>query len=83
MAKNVTKKQAHAAAAKLAEHFKVDADVFTVYEPGFHADGWTIAAEGGAPYYWTPQASEVLNGDHSGPVFHEPINHWLLGLYPA
>ena len=75
-----TRKRAEAAAKRLAEHFGIAPDVFTVYEPGFHSSGWTIAAEEGVPYYWTPQASELLNDLNDG-LFYEPVNHWCLGIY--
>lgn len=83
MAKHVTKNQVNAAARKLAEHFGVPVSTFTAYQPGFHSSGWTLAAEEGAPYEWTIEASEMLNGSRPGKVFSEPVNHWCLGLYPA
>jgi hypothetical protein len=75
-----TRKRAEAVAAKLAAHFGTAPDAFTVHEPGFHSGGWTIAAEEGVPYYWTPQASELLNDLNDG-LFYEPVNHWCLGIY--
>jgi hypothetical protein len=76
----VTRKRAEAAAVKLTEHFGAEPGTFTVYEPGFHSDGWTIAAEDGAPYGWAIQAWPVLAEWQSG-LFFEPVNHWCLGLY--
>ena len=78
----ITKAMARHAADRLAEHFHVTPDTFDIYEPGFHSSNWSIASET-APYEWTIEASEALNGDFSGRVFYEPVNHWRLGLYPA
>lgn len=83
MAKHVTKNQVNTVARKLAQHFGVPVSTFTAYGPGFHSSCWTLAAEEGAPYEWTIEASEVLNGSGPVKVFSEPVNHWCLGLYPA
>jgi hypothetical protein len=66
---------------QFADKFDPDAgpgDKPTLYEPGFHADGWTIAWEGNPE--WTLQA---LQDKKIKGVFTEPVNHWCLGLYPA
>jgi hypothetical protein len=84
MAKNVTKSQVNAAARKPAEHlWGACQHLHRVRAPGYHSGGWTLAAEEGAPYEWTIEASEVLNGSGPVKVFSEPVNHWCLGLYPA
>jgi hypothetical protein len=76
-----TRKRVEAAARKLEEHFDSEPGTFQIFEPGFHTTGWSIAAEEGVPYYWTPQASEFLNAENG--LFFEPVNHWCLGVYPG
>lgn len=61
----------------------------TLYEPGFHADGWTIAWE--AHWTWPVVAfvggpsADVPGEFRSVPkpsgVHTEAVNHWCLGLY--
>lgn len=82
MSVKITKAIARHTANRLAEHFNVPRDTFDIYEPGFHSTGWTIASET-APYEWTYEASEVLNGGGGGLILFESVNHWCLGLYPA
>jgi hypothetical protein len=54
-----------------------------VFEPGFHAAGWTIGYEGA--YDWTVLFSahqfEIDDPRLKG-LFVEPVNGWCLGIYP-
>lgn len=56
MSQQLTKKKAEACLAAVKAQFKEylgdGADEPKLYEPGFHADSWTIAWEGG-PFEWT------------------------------
>lgn len=49
-----------------------------VYEPGFHAETWTIAWEEG-PYEWAIDWS--MRG-YCLPGHVEAVNHWCLAIYP-
>ena len=53
-----------------------------VYEPGFHADGWVIAWEGG-PEDWSVRVSEPAEygGLDLGKLRLEPLNNWSVGIY--
>ena len=76
--KNVTKRQAETTLRKvnrfLDEHGEGEAKL---YPPGFHANGWVIAYEGGSDWW----VHHCLEFEPKG-VFAEPINHWSIGLYP-
>jgi hypothetical protein len=53
-----------------------------LFEPGFHAKGWTIGLEcelDSWPYLLTGRTDIRWPAD----VYAEPVNHWCLGLYPA
>ena len=75
----VSKREAQAVlkavAAKYADHISSYGSEPKVYEPGFHARGWTVAWDGG-PEEWPFQ-------DYGVPgVWTEPINHWSIAVYP-
>jgi hypothetical protein len=52
----------------------------TLHEPGFHADGWTIALESG-PEDWTIKISEPGVAQWPAGVAVEPLNHWALSVF--
>lgn len=52
-----------------------------LYPPGFHADGYTIALEGG-PEDWPWHLTQDETITMPGGIFAEPVNGWCLGLYP-
>lgn len=53
-----------------------------LYDPGFHADAWTIALECDADC-WPFQITDRGNVLWPRGVFVEPLNHWALSLHPA
>lgn len=79
--KNLTKAKALRVQAMIIEF--LGTDEVRLYEPGFHADGWTLALEG--DYDWPMRVSEALflkEISLPADVFVEPVNGWCLGLYP-
>jgi hypothetical protein len=55
-------------------------DAAALYEPGFHANGWVIALEGG-PYEWPIHISEPGKVTWPEGVWVEPVNNWSIALY--
>jgi hypothetical protein len=55
-------------------------DTATLYDPGFHADGWVIALEGG-PYEWPVLMAQDESVVWPDGVKVEALNHWALSLY--
>lgn len=54
-----------------------------LYEPGFHADGWTVALEGG-PEDWAYAITYAEGVTWPRGVHVETVSgSWCLGLYPA
>lgn len=53
-----------------------------VYEPGFHADGWVIALDGGMEE-WPIRISEPGAVPWPAGVAVEPLNHWALSVFTA
>lgn len=64
------------------KHSQWAANNATLYEPGFHCDGWAIALDGG-PEDWPWHVSQDI-GEKDWPigVYAEPGSRWYLGLYP-
>lgn len=82
MAQNISKIEANRV-RKAVVAFLGTEDV-TLYGPGFHASGWTLALEG--DYDWPILVSEAVRAGEieiSDAVFVEPVSGWALGLYPA
>lgn len=53
-----------------------------LYEPGYHADGWVIAWDGG-PEDWTSEAAEHLRSIPQltkYDIWVEAINHWSIAI---
>lgn len=72
----VSKRQAERALATVTAKFAEGIEFFgppKLYEPGFHADGWTIAWESG-PENWVGYTFECPG------VWFEPVNHWCLAV---
>lgn len=90
--KNLTKKQAEAALKKVEKWmgpWVSEDEKPTLYPPGFHTSGWSIAYEGG-PYNWTMLIGGGIDEEFgikypeitfSKHVFAEPVNNCILGLY--
>jgi hypothetical protein len=55
-------------------------DTATLYDPGFHADGWVIALEGGS-YEWPILITQDESVVWPDGVKVEALNHWALSLY--
>jgi hypothetical protein len=67
-------------AATLRAHYSVPGVwtyAFPVYEPDFHADGWTIADEEG-PDNWVYEAAQIIQSAGLVDVYVEAVNHWCI-----
>lgn len=77
----------------LAHHFDphgvwlVPYNKMEVYEPGFHADSWTIACEEADPTSydkydnWPAEATEYLREHPKFKLYYvEAVNHWCLAV---
>jgi hypothetical protein len=53
-----------------------------LYDPGFHAEGWTIALEGIADVQWPMAISGDASVTWPEGVWVEPVNEWCLHLLP-
>lgn len=63
-----------------AAQLEFDPEGPVLYEPGYHADSWVIAWDGG-PEDWTGLASEHLRtvpALTSKGIWTEAVNHWSL-----
>jgi len=63
-----------AVCAKYAEEIQHGWGEPKLYEPGFHAEGWTVAWESG-PEGWL-YAAQGLRG-----LWTEPVSHWCLAVF--
>jgi len=76
----IDRKTAEAALAVVQNWMPPGYDPVRLYEPGFHADGWVIAMDGG-PEDWPIHLSDSGSVKWPAGVGVEALNHWSLSLY--
>ena len=77
MTRNAIKAQVTEVKAALDKAFCTE---FTIYDPGYHASGWTIISEEAA-YAW-PFSADMATIQAAFPwLLIEPVNHWSVAVY--